>query len=120
MLTDFGKELRKIRIDNNEFLKDMANKLGVTVSYLSAVENGKRDIPDEWLNKIINDYNLSKNEIINLKNALYISKQEVNISLSHLNDSRKQAAMSFAREFNDFSDEDINDILTMLKKLKGV
>mgnify|MGYP000641783181 CR=1 FL=1 len=65
-------------------------------------------------------YNLSKNEIINLKNALYISKQEVNISLSHLNDSRKQAAMSFAREFNDFSDEDINDILTMLKKLKGV
>ena len=55
MLTDFGKELRKIRIDNNEFLKDMANKLGVTVSYLSAVENGKRDIPDEWLDKIIND-----------------------------------------------------------------
>lgn len=71
MLTDFGKELRKIRIDNNEFLKDMANKLGVTVSYLSAVENGKRDIPDEWLDKIINDYNLSKNEIINLK-TLYI------------------------------------------------
>ena len=42
MLTSLGKFLRKIRIDNDEYLKDMADKLGVTVSFLSAVENGKK------------------------------------------------------------------------------
>ena len=46
MITNFGKFLRKLRIDNNEFLKDMAARLGVTVAYLSAIEHGKRDVPD--------------------------------------------------------------------------
>ena len=43
MITPFGKYLRKLRIDHDEKLKDMAAKLGVTGSYLSAVEIGKRD-----------------------------------------------------------------------------
>ena len=42
MLTALGKFLRKLRIDNGEILKDMADKLGVTASFLSAVENGKK------------------------------------------------------------------------------
>ena len=42
MLTSLGKFLRKLRIDNNELLKDMAQKLNVSVSFLSAVENGKK------------------------------------------------------------------------------
>ena len=46
MLTKFGKELRKIRIENDEILKDMADKLNVTAAYLSAVENGNRKVPD--------------------------------------------------------------------------
>ena len=47
-LTEFGKFSRKLRIDNGELLKDMAIKLNVTVSYLSAVEIGKRNIPEKW------------------------------------------------------------------------
>ena len=47
MLTEFGKCLRKIRIDKAELLKDMAEKLQVTSAYLSAVEHGKREIPDD-------------------------------------------------------------------------
>jgi transcriptional regulator with XRE-family HTH domain len=45
MLTEFGQYLRKIRIDCGDLLKDMADKLGVTSSYLSAVETGKRNVP---------------------------------------------------------------------------
>ena len=39
MITNFGKFLRKLRVDHNEFLKDMAARLGVTVAYLSAIEH---------------------------------------------------------------------------------
>ena len=53
MLTEFGKFLRKIRIDRQELLRDMAGTLGVSVAYLSAVENGKRNVPVSWINKII-------------------------------------------------------------------
>lgn len=47
MLTEVGKFLRKVRIDHDEILKDMATKLGVSVSFLSVVENERKNIPDE-------------------------------------------------------------------------
>ena len=42
MITAFGKFLRILRMDNGEILKTMAEKLEVTSSFLSAVENGKK------------------------------------------------------------------------------
>lgn len=45
MLTSFGKILHKHRIDCFERLLDMADKLGVSVSFLSSVEISKRSIP---------------------------------------------------------------------------
>ena len=48
MLTSFGCYLRKLRIDTGYLLKDLASYLCVTSSYLSAVEMGKRRIPDDW------------------------------------------------------------------------
>ena len=43
-MTDFAKALRILRIERGEVLKDMADKLGITSSYLSAIECGKRKI----------------------------------------------------------------------------
>jgi transcriptional regulator with XRE-family HTH domain len=63
MITPFGKFCRKLRIDNDEFLKDMARKLEVTPSYLSAVEKGKRPIPSDWGQKIAGLYELSPNQV---------------------------------------------------------
>lgn len=62
MVTDFGKFCRKLRIDNDEFLKDMAGKIGVTSSYLSAVEQGKRKMPSEWAKKITGAYALTDSQ----------------------------------------------------------
>ena len=39
MVTEYGKLLRKIRIDHDEILKDMAGKLEITSAYLSSIEN---------------------------------------------------------------------------------
>ena len=58
-LADFGKFLRKLRIDNGELLKDMAIKLNVTPSFLSMVETGRRNIPKKWEEDIEKIYSLS-------------------------------------------------------------
>ena len=42
MITEYGKFLRKLRIDQGQILKTMAEKLGVSAPFLSAVENGKQ------------------------------------------------------------------------------
>lgn len=70
-LTEFGKFLRKLRIDNGELLKDMAIKLSVTPSFLSMVETGKRSAPKKWEEEIEKVYNLSlkqKEELISILN----------------------------------------------------
>ncbi|MBQ4504903.1 MAG: helix-turn-helix transcriptional regulator, partial [Firmicutes bacterium] len=50
MLTEFGKMCRKMRIDRNELLAEMAGRVGVSPAFLSAVENGKRNVPDSLMN----------------------------------------------------------------------
>ena len=42
MITSLGTFLRKLRLAKGEILKDMAECLGVSSAFLSAVENGKK------------------------------------------------------------------------------
>ena len=37
----------------------MADKLGISMSFLSSVENGKKSMPSEWITKIANRYQLN-------------------------------------------------------------
>lgn len=113
MLTNFGKALRKMRIDHEEFLKDMAKKLNVTVAYLSAVENGNRDVPDAWVNKLAESYNLSKEERKQLQNYAYEGKNSIKIDFAGMNEEEKEIALAFARSFPRLSAEDKN----MMKKI---
>lgn len=113
MLTNFGKFLRKLRIDRCELLKDMSEKLNVTVSYLSAVENGKRAIPENWLEIIKDDYNLDEEMYIEMQDAAY--EDEGTISLKYGSED-KNLALAFAREFNELSNDEKISIMDVLNK----
>ena len=51
-VTAVGRFLRKLRIDYCEVLYDMAQKLGCSSAFISAIELGKRPIPTEYVTKI--------------------------------------------------------------------
>lgn len=55
MLTDFGKAVRKARIDVGTSMADMAEYLGVKPSFLSQVEFGRKSVPESFV-KRIEDY----------------------------------------------------------------
>ena len=50
--TSFGEFMRILRVKNHEVMGDVAKMLGVKVPFLSAVENGKKNVPSEWINAI--------------------------------------------------------------------
>lgn len=113
----FGTFCRKLRIDNNQILKEMAEALGVSSSYLSAVENGKRNIPDDWYEKISNIYNLnpeSKNELLEI-----IKSQDLQFNDMFASDdfAAKQMLISFARECqeNNLTPEKIDLIFKIME-----
>lgn len=115
MLTDFGRFLRKIRIDHDEILKDMAVKLDVSAAYLSAVEMGKRNIPDQWVENISHLYNLSEEEKNRLKNAADSSAKSITLSFENIGNARKETAILFAREFENVDTETLDKIKKLLK-----
>lgn len=52
-MTPFGKEVRKMRIDADITMSAMAQGLGKTPSYLSAVELGEKPLSEEFANAIV-------------------------------------------------------------------
>ncbi len=115
MLTDFGKFLRKIRIDRGEILRDMAEKLEVSAAYLSAVEMGKRNIPEQWVDRISTLYNLSEEEKRNLSVAADNSAKSITLNFNNISDEHKQTAILFAREFENFDAETLDKIKNLLR-----
>lgn len=51
-ITNFGKAVRKARIDATVTLASMAADLQTTPSFLSALEMGRKKIPTDWIQKI--------------------------------------------------------------------
>lgn len=64
MNNNIGEVLRLSRIANDFTLKEMANRLGVTPSYVSLIEQGKRNPSDDILNKYSEALNMSKTTLM--------------------------------------------------------
>lgn len=116
MLTEFGKALRKIRIDKQELLRNMAQTLQVSAAYLSAVENGKRKAPAAWVEQIIRDYDLHTDDAQNLREAYENSQDEVRISLSGISANQRNTALSFAKAIEGLSDEELEKIMRIVHR----
>lgn len=113
-MTEIGKFLKKLRVDNNEILYTMAKKLDVTPSFLSAVELGKKKMPYEWNLKIRSAYTLSQDQEDALDEAISLSQKCILIDLENSSQSAKKIAVSFARSFGDFTEEQIEAIKKLM------
>ena len=115
MLTGVGRFLRKLRIDEGEILKDMADKLEVTVSFLSAVENGKKRMPSSWNNRICELYNLSDKQKDEFTTAIAETENSIEMDFSGQSIENRELAVSFARKFSLFSDGQVEAIKKILE-----
>lgn len=115
-LTEFGKFSRKLRIENNELLKDMSEKLGVTASYLSAVEIGKRNVPKKWEDIIVKTYNLDNDMALELKTAIEYSAKVISIEVEDLHKDDKDLILMLARKVNELDDNEKTNLKKILFK----
>lgn len=116
MLTEFGKILRKLRIDNGQLLKDMADTLGISPANLSSVENGKRNPQPTMVQDVIHAYHLTDEQQDDLWNAYDMARKESSINLAGTCGARQELGLTFARRFNDLSQDQIHEIMNVLKK----
>jgi transcriptional regulator with XRE-family HTH domain len=116
MLTEFGKALRKLRLDNSEILKNMAERLSVSSSYLSAIEHGKRQIPQDFISKLSQSYALSEGVVQSLAKAREHSISQVGLDLGNTQGHKRDAALIFARQFDELDDFTAQSIVDLLQR----
>ena len=114
--TSFGEFVRILRIKNHEVMGDMAKVLGVRIPFLSAVENGKKNVPADWADKLTNHYNLSIEEQNTLLQAIEESRTQYKIPMENAGIQQRRAALQFARSFDEMDDETALKILELLSQ----
>lgn len=70
----FGKFIRQSREDSGKSLRTFAKELGITASYLSDVENGKRYAPFKLLPKLMQTFGIDEIEKQDFMDMAYLTK----------------------------------------------
>jgi transcriptional regulator with XRE-family HTH domain len=119
MLTPFGKALRLLRLDKDMKLLELAERLDITSSYLSAIETGKKLVPDGFVVKISRAMKLSAAEVKKLSAASDQTRKEVRID--KLNSEGREIVAQLARklESGNLEQVDLEQIKKLLKSLQG-
>ena len=113
MLTEFGKVMRIIRINSGDSMRDMASKIGMSATYLSAIETGKRNIPENMEELLFSHYDFSEKDKRNIKEAIEKSTSRVKIDLTEMTEKKKKLIYSIKK--NDIDEETLDRLCEIIK-----
>lgn len=113
MVTELGKVLRVIRINRNINAKEMARDFSISASYLSAIENGVRAVPVNFLSSLLSLYQLSDIEIELLNNVLKM-EQITKIDISAFPESKRKLLLKITQ--HQFTEKEISEIYQKLER----
>jgi transcriptional regulator with XRE-family HTH domain len=116
MLTPFGKFVRKLRIDRGLRLKDMADSLGLSSAFLSAVETGSKPMPATMADQVCRYFGLDPQQQSDLRMAVDASQVEARIRMVGLEDQSRELVAAFARRIGGLEPSQREKILDILKE----
>ncbi len=121
-ITEFGKFIRKFRLDNDERLYDMAQKLDVSSAFLSSIETGKKSVPQKLLDNLKAVYNLSDDLIQQMNEAVSKTAEAAKNAECILNAPRPVMEW-FARSTSDLKTDQMKQlqeqIESFLEQIRG-
>jgi HTH-type transcriptional regulator, competence development regulator len=109
--------LKKLRLEHDdETMTDMARRLNISVSYLSSVENEKRNMTDEMYLTICRLYLLNKEQCDELQYLKNLASKRLNVQLDGLDKNAKQTTVKFLSNVDSLSDDDLERINKIINK----
>lgn len=109
-ITEYGKLVRKARLDAGLTMLDMARSIGVTPSYLSATETGAKKVSPSFVDKVVVFFESRGITIRGIREAADVSNQTV--SLEGLSTAQQFLVAGFARV--DLSQEKLEEFAKLL------
>lgn len=114
-MTPLGQKLRSMRAERNITMKDMAEAIGVSPAYLSALEHGRRGAPTWYLvQRVITFFNVIWDEAEEIERLAQISHPRVVIDTSGLGPEATELSNKLARQVSNLTEADVRALLDLL------
>jgi len=116
-MTPFGDGMRKLRAERGLTLKEMADGIGVSSAYLSALEHGKRGRPG-WhlIQRILTFFNIIWDDAEEVVRLARISHPRITIDTSGLNPKATELANRLADDIGRLDGAALDELLSVLDR----
>jgi transcriptional regulator with XRE-family HTH domain len=116
-MTPFGDRMRKLRAERGLTLKEMADAIGVSSAYLSALEHGKRGRPG-WhlIQRILTYFNIIWDDAEEVVRLARISHPRITIDTSGLNPKATELANRLADDIGRLDGAALDELLGVLDR----
>lgn len=101
-VTEYGKVVRQFRDDVDASLRQMAEEIGFSSTYVSAVELGEKPLTDEMVEKVIGFFRRRKKKTIDFAQLrAAVDRTRRTLDVSDLDGAARSAVAAFARKLQD-------------------
>jgi transcriptional regulator with XRE-family HTH domain len=116
-MTPFGERMRKLRAERGVTLKEMAEAVGVSSAYLSALEHGKRGRPG-WhlIQRIITYFNIIWDDAEEVVRLARISHPRIAIDTAGLHPRATELANRLADEIARLDGATVEEMISVLDR----
>ncbi len=113
-ITEFGRIVRKSRLNVGVSLKEMADALDVSSAFLSGLETGRKKIPSVWTQNIA-DYFSSRGLNITDELVKYADIANESVDIKDLPFSHQLLISGFAK--SSFTQKELEEIAGLMDRL---
>lgn len=115
-MTPFGRRIRELRAERGVTQRQMAQALGVSAAWLSALEKGNRGRPNwEFLQRIIAYFNIIWDDADELVELARISHPRIVVDTARLSEEATEFANLVAEHIGELGAEDLRELIHELK-----
>ena len=119
-MTPFGAKLRAMRKERGVLLKDMAEDIGVSPTYLSALEHGRRGRPNwVFVQRVIAYFNVIWDDAEELMRLADLSHPRISIQTAGLSPEATALANRLAKRIGQLDETAINALHQVLDQTGG-
>jgi transcriptional regulator with XRE-family HTH domain len=116
-LTPFGITCRKLRLDKGLRLMDVAQKIKRSSAFISAIETGRKPIPDAYMLMLTRAMDLTPTEVKELRRAADRTRKEVLVE--KLPEDQRELVAAFARRLDDVPSKIMAELKKIVLKSEG-
>jgi transcriptional regulator with XRE-family HTH domain len=118
-MTPFGEKLRALRAERGISLAEMADSIGVSPTYLSALEHGRRGRPNwVFVQRVIHFFNVIWDDAEDLQRLADMSHPRVVVDTAGLDPKATLLANRLARRVAELDEATLDRMLKLLEPKK--